>query len=116
MPVGYSTGFARAYYSFDETMQLALDGIDAYKNWQAYLRSSDAQATFTETGALWMLGCDRPANESMIRRLARFGVDAEHIDEAELRHQFPLISPEPLPRWGSCPGGAEPAAAGSALS
>lgn len=28
---GYSTGFLRAYYSFDETMQLALDGIDAYK-------------------------------------------------------------------------------------
>ena len=30
---GYSTGFLRAYYSFDETMHLALDGISAYHNW-----------------------------------------------------------------------------------
>lgn len=30
---GYSTGFLRAYYSFDETMHLALDGINAYHNW-----------------------------------------------------------------------------------
>ena len=27
---GYSTGFQRAYYSFDETMKFALDGIEAY--------------------------------------------------------------------------------------
>lgn len=37
---GYSTGFLRAYYSFDETMQLALDGIDAYKKVSSPFRFS----------------------------------------------------------------------------
>jgi len=38
---GYSTGFLRAYYSFDETMHLALDGIDAYHNWGEVLHFND---------------------------------------------------------------------------
>ena len=96
---GYSTGFARAYYSFDQTMQFALDGINAYKSWKHYLRSADAQATFTETGALWMMGCDRPTNERMITRLRRFGVAAEHIDEAELKKQVPLLFVCNVLRW-----------------
>ena len=45
---GYSTGFLRAYYSFDETMQLALDGIDAYKKWGAYTGlGEEAESKFT---------------------------------------------------------------------
>lgn len=33
---GWSTGFMRAYYSNQNTMQLAVDGIKAYKNWREY--------------------------------------------------------------------------------
>ena len=58
---GYSTGFQRAYYSQDNTMQLALDGINAYKNWGDYTGlGSKAEAYFTQTDALWMLG-DAPS-------------------------------------------------------
>ena len=86
---GYSTGFQRAYYSFDETMAFALDGetdrhcdhrhrrlhhchlhspppfpppagMAAYKDWKSYLQDEKAEAYFTETGALWMLGCAPP--------------------------------------------------------
>jgi hypothetical protein len=42
---GYSTGFLRAYYSFDETMHLALDGIDAYHNWGEVLHLNDISST-----------------------------------------------------------------------
>ena len=49
---GYSTGFMRAFYSRDDTMALALDGIRAYRSWADYLRAADdVDATFTETGA-----------------------------------------------------------------
>ncbi len=49
---GYSTGFMRAFYSRDDTMALALDGIRAYRSWADYLRATDGvDATFTETGA-----------------------------------------------------------------
>ena len=96
---GYSTGFQRAYYSFDETMQFALDGMEAYKNWTDYLQDSEANAKFTETGALWMLGYDNAQNDAMVARLAKFGVDADRIDQAELAKRFPLINPEPFPMY-----------------
>ena len=46
---GYSTGFQRAYYSFDETMGFALDGMAAYRDWQGYLGDEKAEARSTET-------------------------------------------------------------------
>ena len=96
---GYSTGFQRAYYSFDETMGFALDGMAAYQDWQAYLRDDKAEARFTETGALWMLGYDGAQNTAMVDRLARFGVGADVLDAAELAHRFPLINSEPFPLY-----------------
>ena len=96
---GYSTGFQRAYYSFDETMGFALDGMAAYQDWQTYLRDDKAEARFTETGALWMLGYDGAQNTAMVDRLARFGVGADVLDAAELAHRFPLINSEPFPLY-----------------
>lgn len=32
----------------------------AYKDWKSYLQDEKAEAYFTETGALWMLGCAPP--------------------------------------------------------
>ena len=62
---GYSTGFLRAYYSFDETMRLALDGIHAYKNWARYTKLDNPEVYFTHTGALWMLGYQKQQNVEM---------------------------------------------------
>lgn len=94
---GYSTGFQRAYYSFDETMQLALDGMAAYKNWRAYTQLSTAQETFTETGALWMLGKCAAENEAMVKRLAQYAIRADVMDAESIRERFPLMSVEPYP-------------------
>lgn len=96
---GYSTGFQRAFYSLDETMRLALDGIHAHKNWTHYLRDPEARAYFTTTGALWMMGASRSKNERMQKRLARFGVKSDILDEQDLCQRFPLISPEPFPSY-----------------
>ena len=73
--------------------------MDAYKNWSDYLRDGEANASFTETGALWMLGYDGSQNEGMVQRLAKFGVAAEQIDEAELGRRYPMMSPEPFPTF-----------------
>ena len=96
---GYSTGFQRAYYSFDETMQLALDGMAAYKDWRAYTRLADAAETFVQTGALWMLGKPRCENDAMVVRLARYGIRADVLDERALAERFPLISTAPFPAF-----------------
>ena len=96
---GYSTGFQRAYYSFDETMQFALDGMEAYKHWTDYTRDASASAKFTETGALWMLGYDRCQNDAMVDRLAKFGVASDVLDEAEMRRRYPMMSTDPFPTY-----------------
>jgi len=96
---GYSTGFQRAYYSFDETMRLALDGMAAYKNWRAYLRSDAATETFTETGALWMLGKPKAENEQMKERLAAFGIGSTVLDAQDVKERFPVINTEPYPDY-----------------
>ena len=58
----------------------ALDGMHAYKEWQSYLQDTSAEAKFTETGALWMLGYDRKQNDAMVERLDKFGVKGDVLD------------------------------------
>jgi len=94
---GWSTGFLRAFYSFDETMQLALDGIGAYKNWNDYTGLKEVKAYFTETGALWMLGKQRSDNEVMQKRLKEYGVDSTCLDAKALKEKFPAMSTEAYP-------------------
>lgn len=94
---GYSTGFLRAFYSLDETMRLALDGIAAFKHWQAYLESKSATETFTETGALWMMGRTPEEDEAMRSRLARHGITAHVLDAHAVNDRWPLMSTLPCP-------------------
>jgi len=96
---GYSTGFQRAFYSFDETMQLALDGINAYKNWKEYLQDPEAQAYFTHTGALWMLGKGKADNEAMQARLTAFGVKSEVLDAQGIKEKYPVMNTDPFPEY-----------------
>lgn len=96
---GYSTGFQRAFYSKDETMKFALEGMAAYREWNDYLGDGAANARFTETGALWMLGHTTDAAVAMTERLAKFGVSSEVLDEAGLARKFPLINTEPFPHF-----------------
>ena len=96
---GWSTGFMRAFYSFDEQMELALDGISAYKNWGEYTRLKETRAYFTETGALWMLGKTQCANEAMKERLMRFGVESEVLDAQGLKAMFPTMNTDAYPEY-----------------
>jgi glycine/D-amino acid oxidase-like deaminating enzyme len=80
-------------------MQLALDGINAYKNWKEFLGDPDAKAYFTQTDALWMLGKSKAENETMKARLAAYGVESHLLDEAGLKERFPLMNPEPFPKF-----------------
>eukprot|EP00282_Hemiselmis_andersenii_P011589 CAMPEP_0114149068 /NCGR_PEP_ID=MMETSP0043_2-20121206/21959_1 /TAXON_ID=464988 /ORGANISM="Hemiselmis andersenii, Strain CCMP644" /LENGTH=188 /DNA_ID=CAMNT_0001243681 /DNA_START=72 /DNA_END=634 /DNA_ORIENTATION=+ len=94
---GYSTGFVRAFYSLDETMRLALDGISAYKNWTTYLRAKDAKASFHRTDAIWMLGEEEAFNREMQHRLASFGVQSDVVDASQIAERLPLLSLDPFP-------------------
>lgn len=97
---GWSTGFLRAFYSFDNTMELALDGINAYKNWGAYTGLGDeAEAYFTHTGALWMLGKSKADNFTIQERLKRYNVESEVLDADGISRKFPVLNTEPYPEF-----------------
>ena len=96
---GWSTGFMRAFYSVDETMRLALDGIRAYKNWADYTGIKQPRAYFTETGALWMLGKTKCQNEAMKARLAQFGVESDILDEQGIKAKYPTMNTDPYPQY-----------------
>jgi sarcosine oxidase subunit beta len=96
---GWSTGFMRAFYSVDDTMRLALDGIRAYKNWGDYTGIKQPRAYFTETGALWMLGKTKCDNEAMQQRLKEFGVDSDVLDEQSLKEKYPTWNFDPYPEY-----------------
>jgi len=96
---GWSTGFMRAFYSVDDTMRLALDGIRAYKNWGEYTGIKNPRAYFTETGALWMLGKTKCDNEAMQKRLTQFGVKSDVLDAEGLRAKFPTMNTDPYPEY-----------------
>ena len=55
---GASSAICRCRYSMDEMLQLANDGVSAYRNWQAYTGLGDPQAEFQNDGVLWMPGSD----------------------------------------------------------
>lgn len=98
---GASSAVCRHKYSRDETMMLARDGIAAYRDWPAFLELSDPLAAFQDVGVLWPSDGrpDWPAQDA--RRMARLGVRAAVIDDAELAARFPAINP--------CPGTPDPA-------
>ena len=80
-------------------MQLALDGINAYKHWKDFLQDDSAEAYFTQTDSLWMLGYDQAANAAMVERLANFGVGSDVLDSQGIAQMFPQMNTEPMPRY-----------------
>lgn len=95
---GYSTGFCRAFYSFDNTMKFAVSGIDAYKNFSDYIEAP-SEVKYHKTGALWMMGKTQCENESMKERLGAFGVETHVLDETLASKQFPLMNFEAFPEY-----------------
>ena len=55
---GASSAICRYRYSMDEMVQLASDGIGAYRDWQAYTGLSEPLAAFQNDSVLWMPGSD----------------------------------------------------------
>ena len=49
--------------------------------------AASPQASFTETGALWMLGYDEPQNAAMRDRLSKFGVASDVLNADDLHHK-----------------------------
>ncbi len=89
---GASSSICRTRYTHPAVVQLAIDGLDAYRRWPEYLRSEAATASFVETGVLWI--ADRSPTEvaAEVQRLVALGAGASLVDAADLVRRFPAVS------------------------
>jgi glycine/D-amino acid oxidase-like deaminating enzyme len=90
---GASSAICRYRYSMDEMVQLARDGIGAYRDWQAYTGLSEPQATFQNDSVLWMPGSDTQWADREHKRMQRLGVATAVLNDDELKERFPALSP-----------------------
>jgi glycine/D-amino acid oxidase-like deaminating enzyme len=81
----------------DEMLQLACDGVGAYRNWQAYTGLSEPQARFQNDGILWMPGSDTTWADVEHARLQSFGISTAVLDDDDLRERFPALSTCTIP-------------------
>lgn len=90
---GASSAVCRFRYSRPEMVELARDGIGAYRNWSDYLEMGDPRARFHNDGVLWLADgrADWPSAEK--DRLATFGIRSEVLDDEELKKRFPAMNP-----------------------
>lgn len=90
---GASSAVCRFRYSRPEMIQLAKDGIHAYRHWNDYVQLSEPRARFHNDGVLWLGDgrLDWPAEEQV--RLGTFGVNTEVLDDQAIRENFPAINP-----------------------
>jgi glycine/D-amino acid oxidase-like deaminating enzyme len=94
---GASSAVCRYRYTRPETVQLAIDGIRAYRNWAAFVELEDPLARFHHLGVLW-IGDERsdgPDGES--ERLGALGVRTAVLDDGDLAARFPAIDPCVVP-------------------
>ncbi len=112
---GASSSICRHRYTHTETIELARDGINAYRHWDAFTGLTDAQARLESVGVLWMGGGEHetatsqqnstqpPPAQNFSRqqteqqRLHALGINASVLSDDELQQRFPALNPCVLP-------------------
>jgi len=89
---GASSAICRFRYSLDEVVNLARDGIGAYRNWQAFTGLAEPRASFVNDGVLWMPGTDTAWADREHARMASLGISTEVLDDRDIEERFPGIS------------------------
>jgi sarcosine oxidase, subunit beta len=93
---GASSAVCRFRYSYAEIVQLAKDGIGAYRNWAEFLGNAAPNARFQRIGVVWLSG-ERDWSVREAARLAGLGIAADALDDAALGEAFPDLSPCTVP-------------------
>ncbi|MFT7461370.1 MAG: sarcosine oxidase subunit beta, partial [Planctomycetota bacterium] len=89
---GASSAVCRFRYSLDEMVNLARDGIYAYRDWQSFTGLAEPRARFQEEGVLWMPGSDKAWADKEHVRMQRFGIPTEVLDNAAMKERFPSLN------------------------
>ena len=89
---GASSAVCRFRYSRPEMVELARDGIAAYRNWADYLEMAEPRARFHHEGVLWL--ADGKTDWSAERdRLVALGIRSEVLHDEDVSNRFPAMNP-----------------------
>ncbi|MEM9530982.1 MAG: FAD-dependent oxidoreductase, partial [Pseudomonadota bacterium] len=89
---GASSAVCRYRYSLDAMVTLARDGIEAYRQWQAFTELAAPRAAFHNDGVLWFTGEDRAFAPREHQRMAALGIATEVLDDEALAERFPALN------------------------
>ncbi len=89
---GASSACLRLRYSNTEVIQLALDGLNTYRDWKAFTGLDQPRAAAERTGVLWTLGEDEASVIKERDRMVSLGAAALVLTADELAERFPAIS------------------------
>jgi glycine/D-amino acid oxidase-like deaminating enzyme len=73
-------------------IHLARDGINAYRNWNAYTGLVNTRARFEQDGVLWMPGTDKLWADGEHARMQHFGIPTEVLDDVDVKERFPALN------------------------
>jgi glycine/D-amino acid oxidase-like deaminating enzyme len=94
---GASSAVCRFRYTHPEMVQLARDGIEAYRRWPEFLGIGDVRAEYHRLGVLWFGDGSDDWAESEARRLEQEGIRTAVLDAARIKERYPAINPCILP-------------------
>jgi glycine/D-amino acid oxidase-like deaminating enzyme len=89
---GASSAVCRYRYTKEMMLNLARDGISAYRDWKAFTGLPRPRAEFQQTGVLWMPGSDREWALREHQRMRVHDIATEVLDDQLLRERFPAFS------------------------
>lgn len=89
---GASSAIGRHVYTHDTMLELARDGINAYRNWPEFLAADSVLAKFEQAGLLW-LSASPDWCKTNRERLSRFDIPCSLLTDADVESRFPAINP-----------------------
>lgn len=99
---GASSAVCRHRYSYDEMVNLARDGIHAYRHWSHFISTDQPLAQFQKDGVLWLVdGSNGWANKES-KRLEKAGIRTNILDATDIKSRFPALNPCSLPPDTEC--------------
>jgi sarcosine oxidase subunit beta len=90
---GASSAICRHRYSLDEMVELARDGINAYRHWPEFLGIKEPLAEFQNDGVLWLNDLGSAWARVERDRMNAKGISAEVVSSSDVRERFPALNP-----------------------
>lgn len=94
---GSSSAVCRFRYSYKEMINLARDGIQAYKQWSKFTGIQNPLATFQNDGVLWLSNEGNAWAAKEQSRLGKEGIRSSILDTVDIINRFPALNPCSLP-------------------